>query len=190
MNWKTYKVRGGCRLAMVVLLAGAFLVASYGRAMAQSNESASSSGLVGVWMVQVTLTDCATGNPLPGAPFSSLVTYHRGGTVTESAGSLAFAIGQRSTGHGTWKQDGTQTYLQKMVALILFTTQPNLPGAPGFNPALPVSPGFFAGWSTVTHTASLVDADHVTSYGTNEFYKANGELYRTGCSTATAMRFE
>jgi len=44
-----------------------------------------------------------------------------------------------------------------------------------------VTPGFFAGWVTIAHTLELGDADHGTSYGTNEFYKADGTLYRTGC---------
>jgi hypothetical protein len=36
----------------------------------------------------------------------------------------------------------------------------------------------------------MTDADHVTSVGTNAFYKTDGTLYRTGCSTATGQRFE
>ena len=110
--------------------------------------------------------------------------------MSESAGSLAFAPGQRSP--GTRHLDARdQAYLaQRMVALILFDTPPNLPGTPGFDPSKPVSPGFFAGWQTVTHTVRLIDADHLTSAGTNEFYKADGTWYRTGCSTAVAQRFE
>jgi hypothetical protein len=76
-----------------------------------------------------------------------------------------------------------------MIALIGFDSAPNLPG-PGFNPALPISPGFFAGWSTVTHTVEMSDANHASSSGTNAFYKADGTLYRTGCSTAESVRFE
>jgi hypothetical protein len=34
----------------------------------------------------------------------------------------------------------------------------------------------------------LTDADHLVSKGTNAFYKADGALYRTGCSTAVAER--
>jgi hypothetical protein len=77
-----------------------------------------------------------------------------------------------------------------MVSLILFDTAPNLPGTPTFNPALPVSPGFFAGWQTVTHTLELTDPDHATSAGTNEFFRLDGQSYRSGCSTAIAQRFE
>ena len=72
---------------------------------------------------------------------------------------------------------------------MLFDSPANLPGTPGFDPAKPVSPGFFAGWQTVTHTAELIDADHLTSEGTTAFYKTDGTVYRTGCSTAVAERF-
>jgi hypothetical protein len=73
--------------------------------------------------------------------------------------------------------------------MILFDTEPNLPGTPTFDPTRPVSPGFFAGWSTVSHTVRLTDANHISSEGTNAFYKLSGEVYRTGCSTATGERF-
>ena len=139
-------------------------------------------------MVRVTLRACDTNASL--GSFLSLVSFHDGGTISETTTSTAFAIGQRGPGHGVWEFEGRRTYNQRMIALINFDTAPNLPGTPGFNPALPVSPGFFAGWSTVTHTLELTDADHARSSGTNAFYKADGTLYRTGCSTAVATRFE
>ena len=114
--------------------------------------------LVGTWTVQVTLRDCATSAPL-GPPFNSLVTFHGDGTLSESAGSLAFAPGQRSPGHGAWTRKRGHTFRQEMIALILFDTEPNLPGTPTFDPTKPVSPGFFAGWQTVTHTVRFTAAD-------------------------------
>jgi len=51
-------------------------------------------------------------------------------------------------------------------------------------------PGFEAGWMKVQHTVEVIDADHIESAGTNTFYRLNGEIYRTGCSTATGTRFE
>jgi len=175
MNWKSSKVWGGAAIAMAFALTGALVMTSSRTASAQSSESAS--GLVGTWIVQVTLRDCVTDAPRPS--FTSLVTFHRGGTLSESTASPAFAIGQRPPGHGTWSQQGRQTYLQRMIALILFDT-----------PAGPVSPGFFAGWQEVTHTIELIDASHFTSAGTNEFHRADGTVYRTGCSTAVGLRFE
>jgi hypothetical protein len=176
------------RTLAVVTLAVTLMALSNKPALADSDESGPKS-LVGAWSVQVTLRNCATGAPL-GPPINSLVTFHKGGTVSEAAGSLAFAPGQRSPGHGVWTRTPGHTYGQSMVALILFDTPANLPGTPGFDPSMPISPGFFAGWQTVTHTVTPMDDDHLTSAGTNAFYKLTGELYRTGCSTAVDQRFE
>jgi hypothetical protein len=148
----------------------------------------SSHGLVGAWLVQVTLRNCATQAPL-GPPIHALVTFHRDGTLSESAGGVTFAPGQRSAGHGAWARQSGDTYGQEMVAMINFDTAPNLPGTPTFDPTKPVSPGFFAGWVTISHTVQFTDEDHISSEGTNAFYKLNQEVYRTGCSTATGTRF-
>ena len=171
MSWKSSKLSG----ATIALALTTALMAPSSSAMTQSSQSAP--GLVGTWIVQVTLRDCVTGAPRPS--FTSLVTFHRGGTLSESTASPAFAIGQRSDGHGTWAKQSGQTYLQRMIALILFDTPPS-----------PISPGFFAGWQEVTHTIEMTDASHFTSSGTNEFYRSDGTVYRTGCSTAVGERFE
>jgi hypothetical protein len=184
MNARTSKGRrGGRALALIGLIAT--LTASGSAVRADSGGSA---GVAGTWQVQVTLRDCASNAPL--GTFGSLVTFHRGGSLSESAASLAFAPGQRTSGHGTWARRHDHTVRQKMIALILFDTAPNLPGMPGFDPSLPISPGFFAGWQTVNHKVELVDANHLTSAGTNAFYKSDGSVYRTGCSTATGQRFK
>jgi hypothetical protein len=110
--------------------------------------------------------------------------------VSEDSAATAFAIGQRTSGHGTWKRTPGHTFRQQIVNLILFDTPANLPGTSTFDPKLPVSPGFFAGWSTINHTVWFSDADHTTSFGTIEFYKSNGEKYMTGCSGTVAQRLE
>jgi hypothetical protein len=168
-------------VAVALALAG-------GSAVAQSEQSPSTKSLQGTWFVRVTLRNCATNASL--GSVDSLVTFHRGGTISESTSSPAFSIGQRGPGHGNWALAEGRRFSQRMVALINFDTSPNLPGTPGFDPSLPVSPGFYAGWSIVTHSVELVDEDHAISSGTNEFFKADGTSYRSGCSTAVAMRFE
>jgi len=99
---------------------------------------------------------------------------------TKALEGVAFAPGQRSPGHGTWTRLGDSRFRQRMVALILFTTPPNLP----------VSPGFEAGWQVIDHTVTLSDPDHATSAGGAEFYRSNGEVYRSTCSMAVLQRFE
>jgi len=185
-HFGTWKTLGGARMAAALTLTGALLASSGGNVSAESDRSDDHAGVVGTWTVQVTLRDCATNAPL-GPPFNSLVTFHKGGTLSESTVSLP---GERTSGHGTWTHDGRRTYEQKMIALMLFDTPGNLPGTPTFNPALPIAPPFFAGWATVSHILTLSDADHGTSAGTNAFYKFDGTRYRTGCSTAAAQRFE
>jgi hypothetical protein len=188
MNWKNSTTVCDAR-ALAIGFACALLVVASGSAVrAAAKESGSNHGLTGTWLVQVTLRNCATNAPL--GTFDSIVTFHRGGTLSESTASPGFAIGQRGPGHGIWAPEGHRTFSQRMVSLITFETAPNLPG-PGFNPSRPVTPGFFAGWATVSHTLELSDADHGTSVGTNDFYKTGETIpYRSGCSSAAVTRFE
>ena len=184
MNARTSKARrGGHALSLIGLIAT--LTASGSAVLADSDGS---TGVIGTWQIQVTLRDCASNAPL--GTFNSLVSFHRGGLLSESTASLAFAPGQRTAGQGTWARRHDHTFRQKMIALILFDTAPNLPGTPGFDPSKPISPGFFAGWQTVSHQVELTDANHLTSAGTNAFYKSDGSVYRTGCSSATGQRFK
>lgn len=175
MLWHTLTIRRMATLGlMITLLAGAG-----GRGSAQSSNS-DSSGLriEGTWLIQVTLRNCATGAPL--GSVNSIVTFAPGGTLIETPGGVNFAPGQRSDGQGFWRHAAGHTYAQRFVALIRFDTPPNPP----------TSPGFLAGWQTVTHTVELVDADNLSSSGTNELFDMNGNLYRSGCSTAVGRRFE
>jgi hypothetical protein len=187
MNTRMSKASGRERVVAAIGLAIALFMMSGSTGLAQSKRSATRN-IEGTWFVQITLRNCATNASL--GSFNSLVTFHDGGTITESTSSPAFAIGQRGPGHGDWAFEGDHLYSQRMVSLINFDTAPNLPGTPGFDPTLPVSPGFFAGWSEVTHMVKVTGRNHLTSAGTNEFYKADGTLYRSGCSTAVATRFE
>lgn len=182
MNWRTSKTTIGGGVALCVGLTGALL------AMSSAPASAQTASPVGTWIVQVTLRDCTSNAPL-GPPFNSLVTFHQDGTISESAGGTTFAPGQRPPAQGAWVGVGANTFRQRLVSLINFDTPANLPGTPGFNPSLPVSPGFSAGGNIVSHTGTLIDADHLTSVGINQFFTSGGALYRSGCSTSTAWRF-
>lgn len=186
MDTKTYRSRSAFVVAAALVTVGAFSGVTI---HAQGWPGVGGNGLVGTWAVEVTLRDCAT-NAALGAPFRSLSTYHEGGTLTDDTASLAFAIGQRSAGQGTWAFEGGRRYAQVITALLRFDSPANLPGTPGFDPTKPVTPGFLAGWQVVRHDIELVDRDHWNSQGTNAFYNTAGAVYRTGCSTATAMRVQ
>lgn len=176
MKWTVSRVRDVGHRAVMLSIGVALVLAAADAASAQQS-AAQGRTVQGVWLVQVTVRNCATGVALA-PPVNSLVTFAAGGTLRESVSGGGFAPGQRSDGHGTWTHTGGQTYDQRFVMMINFSTPPG----PG--------PGFEAGWMQVQHTVTMIDADHIESSGTNSFYRLNGEVYRTGCSTATGTRFE
>jgi len=163
------------KAARVVGMALVVGVAAVGAAIAQPSGSEART-LEGTWYIRVTPIICATGAPVPGVmPVSALQTFHPGGTLTETAGGTGFEAGQRSPGHGAWHHEAGQTFGQKFTALINFTT------VPGF---------LEAGWQIVEQSVELIDRDTLKSKGNNAFYRTDGTLYRSGCSTATGRRFE
>ncbi len=167
------------------LVSAIAVLAMAGTAQAEPGPSAPRT-VQGTWYVQVTPRNCFTGAQVA-PPIVSLVTFHKGGTLTEAPAATVFAPGQRTPGHGTWERQPGGTYEQRFAALIAFTTAPG----PVFGlPPGPMGPGFEAGWQTVTQTVRLLDHDHLESDGTNAFYRTDGTLYRSGCSTATGTRFE
>ena len=74
-----------------------------------------------------------------------------------------------------WHHEAGQTFSQKFTGLINFTTVPNFQEA---------------GWQVVQQSGVLLDRDTLSSAGTNAFYRIDGTLYRSGCSTARGRRFE
>jgi hypothetical protein len=175
MERKAWTARG-VGLGALLTVGVALVLSAASAASAQPSRSEGRT-VEGVWYVQVTIRDCASGAALA-PPVNSLVTFADGGTIHESVSGGGFAPGQRSDGHGTWAHKRGHTYDQRFVSLINFATAPG----PG--------PGFEAGWMKVHHTVEVVDADHIQSAGTNTFYRLTGDVYRTGCSTATGTRFE
>ena len=153
-----------------------------------SRDSDDHPGIVGTWTVQVTLSDCVTNSPL-GPPFNSLVTFHRGGTLSESA---VYLPGERTSGHGTWDRRGGHTFEQRMVALMIFDTPGNLPGTPGFNPTLPiVPPSSPAGRRSVTRSHSPVQITLRRRERTRSSSSSGAVASRTGLlGTAAGQRFE
>ena len=133
--------------------------------------SAQAPTLPGVWAQVVTPRNCATNEPLPVPPFRGLHTFHRDGTLSESVGTVSFAPGQRSDGHGTWTHAGGLMFRERTVAMILFNG------------------GIYqAGWQVITRTVTMTDADHYTGSGTSQFFDVNGQIYFTACATSAGER--
>lgn len=164
------------RIALIVLFTLLALTGATSASFAQGDGSPSRA-LEGVWAMSITLRDCATTAPL-GPPVRSLLTFHAGGTMSESAG-LQFAPGQRTAGHGVWSFSGGTTFTARFVAMTLFDTPP-----------APPAPGFLAGWQVVASTFVLAGSDQLTLTATAQFFDVNRQLYRSACPTGSAERFK
>ena len=167
----------GVALVSVLSLAGAPFLTPTGVVKAQKqdeqeeqeNSGSQARRLEGAWRVQVTIRVCQTGAEI--RTFPSLVTFARGGTMTETTTAASPAL--RGPGHGVWEQAGAHTYSQVFEA---FT----------FNPA-----GAWTGTQRVMHTVDIGrDRDELSSSGTNEIFDANGTLLVMGCSTTVGHRLE
>ena len=170
MAIKRWSTVGGVAAGIAVAI---ILTAS--RVGADSSES-SGGALQGTWVVEVTLRNCQTNAVL--TSFPALLTHAQGGTSVEVPNARGFAPGQRTNGLGVWWHERDHTFRARIVALINFETPPNPP----------VSPGFLAGWQTLTTTITMTDRDRFESVGSVEFYDAHGQLYRTGCSSGAGQR--
>jgi hypothetical protein len=171
--------RHASRLCAALLALGATLSFTTPTA-AQSQQAAF--GLVGAWSVTVTLHPAGNCNgPAIAPPFSSMVMFSRGGTVTESTSNPAFQPGQRGTGLGVWWLNDDGTYSATDVAYIMFTSSNYSPGPP------PI--GFAAGTQEITHNILLnSDASGWTDIANVQFYGVNHNALNHACATATAVR--
>jgi hypothetical protein len=159
--------------AVVVVLTGV-LIASFGRGAAANSADWETSArkLEGTWSVQVTLHNCQTGVQI-GAPFQSLLTFARGGTVTETTSNPMFFPAQRGPGHGVWSYTGQQNYSAASMAFITVN-------------------GALVKTQKISQTIQI--GDNPDAFATTEssvqFFDPAGNLLATGCATAAGQRFE
>jgi hypothetical protein len=145
-----------------------------------NRDSAGGRSIVGVWRVEVQSYVCGT-NTLVGLPFSSVLTFNEGGTLTGATTNPSFALGQRGIDQGTWTYENGSTYKAKDIAFLFFTSAP----------APPSNPGFQAGSQILSQTITLNEnTDEFTSKATTEFFDVDGKSYRQGCATAAGKRLE
>ena len=174
-QWKTR----GCVTKGTVALALALAALGVRPADADSGQGHPARQLEGAWYVLVSRTDCQTGAVLPGPAIPALLTFARGGTMTDSSGSPppGFAPSQRSIGLGNWRHDRARTFTASTFMLIHFDS-----------PAGSSPPGFLAGSQTITQEITLTDVDRFTAVASTQFFNTAGQQYRAGCSTAAGQR--
>ena len=127
--------------------------------------------LEGSWVVQVALHDCTSGTPI-GLPFQSLLTFAKGGTMTETTANAMFFPAERGPGHGVWSRKGAYTYNALTEAFVTLN-------------------GALQKTQTIAQTIEVDTEDSMhTTEATVKFYKPDGTLLATGCAAATGKRIE
>ena len=169
-------LRRTCSVIVVLLLVGGLVQPFWGNAAAQSNSEGT---LQGTWRVQINPIICQTGAPLPS--FSALVSYARGGTLTEVINSQAFLPGQVTPGLGVWSHTQANAYKAVWEVFILFDTPPAVPGFP-----------FKRGVQRLMRDIE-VHGDQMTFNATSQFLDPDGNPFipaRNTCASGTGTRFE
>lgn len=150
--------------------AGALVLSLGTSAIAQNRGT--DAGLRGTWVVEVQQQDCQTGAAL-GDPFRSLLTFARGGTMTETTSNPMFYPSERGPGHGVWSRTGDHKYRASSVALITLN-------------------GALTGSQTITQTIEMGNNPDMfqTTNAQVQFFAPDGTFLRGGCATASGTRFQ
>ena len=155
-------------------LGAALSVASAAPALAEGvafGRSAAPAPIEGTWYLAISPYDCATGQTFP-VIFRSLISFHAGGTVTETSSSPFFQPGQRSISLGTWERYGQNSYHAVFEAYIQFN---------GGN--------YVRGVQRADQGIEMLDNDHWTSSGTVTFRNEAGTVVPpSNCMTAQGTR--
>lgn len=162
-------VRGTLRRIAVPVFSSLLVMTTAPCLHAQSEQAGT--GLQGTWWVQVTQYDCAHPD-VTRPPFVSLLTFARGGTMSETTANAALQPGQRTSGYGTWQQQPSGGYTSTDLAFILFTGGP-----------------FTQGTQRINHSIALADdGNQFSDVATVQFFDVRGTLLVSGCARAVGTR--
>lgn len=131
--------------------------------------------LEGVWLVQTTPRNCATGVPNPTAAFESLYTFHRDGTMLVSLRNNSLTL-ERTAAHGLWRRDqGWSDYSFRFVHL-----------------RRTIATGLFAGKQESGGTLVLSESgDEFTTDSNTLAYNVDGTPAGAGgCANSVGTRFK
>ena len=130
--------------------------------------------LVGVWLVQITPRNCATGEPILSAALEALYTFHEDKTMLVSLRNNILTI-ERTAAHGLWRRDlGGNEYSFKFVHI-----------------RRNVSTGAFTGKQEGEGTLVLsASGDEFTTDGSTTVFDVNGNPGARGCSNSVGTRFK
>jgi hypothetical protein len=129
------------------------------------------SQIQGVWSAKVTIRDCVSGAPLTPTPTPGLITFHAGGTVSETAPAPPNTL--RGPAHGLWHRSGRNAFTE-----VLTFQRFDLAGT-------------YTGTILINAAATVADDSlSYTAEGSFTLMNPTGTVISTGCSAVTATRIK
>ena len=170
MNRNTRLAKNSARSAAIAIVMGSALLQVTPDARAGGYMER---GLEGVWKVTTTPRNCVTGDPVPGAAFEGLFTFHKDGTMSVWVQNAVIST-TRSPSHGLWQRDlGRHKYLFTFVHLRYDSS------------------GLYSGVQESGGTLKLdKSGDAFTTDSSTTPFDLNGNPLTTGCANAVGTRFD
>ena len=154
----------------VAMLATVIVLSLGHYAAAQSKSQNDKAKLDGTWTVQVQIVDCTSGNAM-GPAFPSLLTFARGGALTETTSNPHFYPADRGPGHGVWTAGETGIHAASAAFITLN--------------------GVLQSTQVIRQAIQLTGSgDSFNSEATIQFFDPSGSLIKSGCATAVGQRFQ
>jgi hypothetical protein len=162
------KTTRSLRLGVALLALAAGSLCTFARAQPINPPPWPAEPVVGVWLPEITLRDCASGTALE--VFRGMSVLHYGGTLSETNTSPP---GTRGPGFGTWQRLGANSYASQFRFLRYFPDG-NLAGA------------------TVIRRQFTLSADGQQQVGSSqiEIQIPGGFVVATACATDVTVRFQ
>ena len=158
---------------LCVAAAAVVLVLAARAGVASDDHPRRAPSIEGVWLMEVTLRICATGEvaPVPNAIFPAINTFHEGGTMSEHG--ARFSPATRNSGQGIWKRTGRNTFKSRFLFQRFDVN------------------GFFIGMQDSTRRMTLSDDGNSLSVtATTTITDASGVVLVSGCATEEGQRVE
>jgi hypothetical protein len=160
-------------MTLAILVIAIAVAVSQATAIGQGHVPDRSLG--GVWLVEITPRNCATGEPILTAVTKALYTFHDDGMMSVSFVNNSFTL-ERTAAHGLWRRDlGWEGYSFKFIHY-----------------RRNVSTGAFAGKQEGAGALVLAaSGDEFTTDGSSQVFDVNDNPVGTGgCSNSVGTRFK
>ena len=143
--------------------------------------------IVGAWRTAVTLRNCQTG--LPVAPVGrGLLTFNKGGTLSEYNAGPGSSPAMRSPGHGVWAQNDDRDNYSLVFIINRYSASGVFIGTQKVTAALELGA---IGASGNLFTGNAVnDFNTFTTNAAVEVFDAGDNLIGRGCATAVGTRIQ